>query len=155
VTPDLPYWAYGSNLDPVRFTQRCPGHVELQVAVLDDHREAFAGRSRMWGAGVGTLRAHSGSRVLGVLYRLEAAHWQTLDRIEGHPHFYERIVVEVEGTRAWTYLLPATLPLNPPTGDYLEAVRQGRRARGWDPEVWTAASRRATAASRRATGRRA
>ena len=140
---ELPYWAYGSNVDPVRFGDRCPGHVELRVAGLDGWREAFAGASRMWGAGVGTLREHNGGRVRGVLYQLEPEHWNTLDRIEGHPHFYRRTLIEVEGTRAWTYLLPADLPLNPPTEDYLVAVCQGRTARGWDPSVWMAAARRA------------
>lgn len=136
---DLPYFAYGSNLDPVRFAERCPDHTDLGTAWLAGHRAAFAGRSTLWGGGVGTVRRSLGHSVPGTLYALGPQHWATLDRIEGHPHFYKRVRVTVSGQLAWTYLLPEDLPEHPPTPDYLAAVIAGRSARRWNPDDWLAA----------------
>ena len=133
---DLPYFAYGSNVDPARFTTRCPDHVELGTAWLPGWRVAIAGASRMWGAGVGTLRRRPGALVPGVLYQLSPEHWQTLDRIEGHPGFYRRVRIALGQQRAWTYLLPDHTPENPPTTDYHDAVVTARSARRWDPGPW-------------------
>ncbi len=143
--PDaLPYFAYGSNMDPERFAERCPGHVELGPAWLPGHRAAFAGASRMWGGGVGTLHRHLGRPVPGILYQLTPSHWETLDRIEGHPHFYRRSRISVDGQLAWTYLLPEETRQNPPHPDYLAAVTAARSARGLPSEDWLAAEKRAS-----------
>ncbi len=141
---DLPYFAYGSNLDPRRFAERCPDHTELGPAWLTAHRVAFAGQSRMWGGGVGTVRRAPGQSVPGVLYQLRAEHWHTLDRIEGHPHFYQRVRVTIGDRLAWTYTLPEQAGETPPTAEYLEAVLAGRSARGWDREDWLAAAKHAS-----------
>ncbi len=140
---DLPYFAYGSNVDPIRFEQRCPAHKELGTPWLRGWCFAFAGRSRMWRGGVGTLHPQPGSAVQGVLYRLTRAHWDTLDRIEGHPDFYRRVQVTVEDQLSWTYLLPEDTPEEPPTPEYLAAVTSARLVRGWDPSPWRAAATRA------------
>ncbi len=140
---DLPYFAYGSNLDPTRFAERCPGHHDLGPAELPGHRVAFAGRSRLWGGGVGTVRRLAGALVPGILYALTSRHWETLDRIEGHPGFYRRVRIQLSSQQAWTYLLPEDLPERPPTPDYLAAVIAGRRARGWDPADWYTAAEHA------------
>lgn len=55
-------------------------------------------------------RAGEGFRVEGELYRIPVAGWKTLDRLEGHPHFYRRRIETFElgggGTvAAWVYFL--------------------------------------------------
>lgn len=47
------------------------------------------------------------SVVLGEVYEVTPAELESIDRLEGHPHFYERMrIVLADGTRAETYLLP-------------------------------------------------
>jgi gamma-glutamylcyclotransferase (GGCT)/AIG2-like uncharacterized protein YtfP len=143
VIRDRLYFAYGSNVDPNRFSQRCPGHREIGPAHLTHWRVAFAGRSRLWGGGVGTLRPEPKGSVPGILYRLKPVHWRTLDRIEGHPGFYKRVQITVDSRTVWTYLLDPELPENAPTAQYLQAVVDARSARGWDPADWMAANKHA------------
>ncbi len=46
--------------------------------------------------------------VAGEIYAVGEATLQRLDRLEGHPHFYTRTIIQLEdGTQVQTYLLPS------------------------------------------------
>ncbi len=46
------------------------------------------------------------SRVYGEVYRVDEPTLHTLDLIEGHPSFYERVKVKTPWKNTWVYLLP-------------------------------------------------
>ena len=72
---------------------------------------AFGGFSHRWGGAVATVVRAPGARVEGLLYRLDDADLRALDRFEGHPFAYERVlkvVVDENGRqrRAQVYIQP-------------------------------------------------
>jgi gamma-glutamylaminecyclotransferase len=51
-----------------------------------------------------------GQRVGGEIYRMDSEGWRYVDRLEGHPHFYCRRLIRVEGEdgasyEAWCYFV--------------------------------------------------
>jgi gamma-glutamylcyclotransferase len=89
------YFAYGSNLDEAQMRARCPGAQCVGTAVLPDHALVFDGHSRLWGGAVANVVPAASARVHGLVYRLEHADLVALDRYEGHPHSYTRVVKAV------------------------------------------------------------
>ena len=94
----------------------------------------FGGPSRLRGGGVATLRRGEGA-VRAVVWEL--ANLEVLDRLEGHPHFYER--------QAWPaghiYLLREGVSPLRPSVEYLDIVCGAHRSRGWDVSAWESAAR--------------
>lgn len=80
-----------------------------------------------------TLRRGEGS-VRAVVW--EVADLDVLDRLEGHPHFYER--------QSWPgghiYLLREGVSPLQPSVEYLDIVCRAHRSRGWDVSGWEAAA---------------
>jgi hypothetical protein len=78
------YFAYGSNLDPVQFAARCPGHRVLGNARLPDHRLCFPRRSPIRGCAVASIEPMPGDAVWGVLFALCAPDVTALHAAEGY-----------------------------------------------------------------------
>jgi len=78
-TLPLPYFAYGSNMDPAQMRVRCPGARIVGTATLGDHRWIINS------AGYATVIPSPGHTVYGVLWELTPAHLATLDDYEGLP----------------------------------------------------------------------
>jgi cation transport regulator ChaC len=129
----LPYFAYGSNLDADQMRARCPDAEPLGRAMLGGYRIAFAGSSQRWhGGAVATLLPARGSNVSGVLYKLSAESFATLDRFEGHPDVYVRVRVRVSDERgrrrhALAYCLPLLDEAMPATKYLWKIVRAYER----------------------------
>lgn len=104
------YFAYGSNLDPRRMLERCPGATGRRAATLPDHALVFDKVAlENEGTAYANVEPASGSRVEGALYALTSADLRALDQVEGHPYHYSRRllrVLEADGTPepAWVYL---------------------------------------------------
>lgn len=66
--------------------------------------------------------------VVGEVYRVDADLLATLDRLEGHPHFYERRPIPLaDGSESLAYLLPRTDAAGYPRipgGDWLIGSRE-------------------------------
>jgi gamma-glutamylcyclotransferase (GGCT)/AIG2-like uncharacterized protein YtfP len=137
------YFAYGSNLDPVQFAHRCPGHVVVGLAELRDHQVVFPVPSTGWGGGVASVAVAHGQSVWGVLFEVTEADLRTLDRYEGFrgpghdSNLYDRETVSVQLVRpddgsfarrlnALTYIARPVKP-TPPSRAYLEAIVRGAR----------------------------
>jgi len=131
------YFAYGSNLDPVQWAERCPTSPFLAVAYLDDHRLHFPRRSPVRQCAVASIEPYAGEAVWGVLYRMSANDFASLDRREGHvpdrhpdESRYRRMSVSVARTDgvtigALTYVaVPAPDP-GLPSADYLRHLIAG------------------------------
>lgn len=106
---ELIYFAYGSNLHPLRLRRRVPSSRPLGTAVLPDHALRFDKRSVSDGSGKCRIAAQTGSRVHGVLFSLRADERPNLDAAEslGVGYFLEHIQVltaQGEPVRAFTYV---------------------------------------------------
>lgn len=140
------YFAYGSNLDDVQMRTRCASARALGRAVLPNHALTFGGFSHRWNGAVASVVRARGARVEGLLYSLDVADVQTLDRFEGHPFAYERVVREVideqsRRRRVATYVQPedGLEPWSPPRG-YFEAIRRAYDRLGFDTAPLVAAA---------------
>ncbi len=105
------YFAYGSNLDDEQMRARCAGARVVGRAVLPNHALAFGGFSHRWGGAVASVVRAKGASVEGLLYELGDVDLRALDRFEGHPFAYERVVrlvLDEHGRRrrVTTYLQP-------------------------------------------------
>jgi gamma-glutamylcyclotransferase (GGCT)/AIG2-like uncharacterized protein YtfP len=137
------YFAYGSNLDPVQMTSRCPSHKIVGLAELKDHRLVFPLYSQRWGGGVASVHPAHGASVWGMLYDLDDADLATLDGFEGfrsagdQHNIYDRDARVVELARADDDSFPRRVraaiyvarPANPsrPSPRYLDAIVRGAR----------------------------
>ncbi len=138
------YFAYGSNLDEGQLRGRCPGARFQGVARLPDHALGFAGRSARRNGAVATVVRAPGQEVRGVLWRLTLDDCAGLDRREGHPDVYERVVRPVrdgEGREraAAVYVRDAERGAVP-SCEYLAQIERAYARFGFDPSpLWTAA----------------
>lgn len=79
----MKYFAYGSNLDLVQMTQRCPAAKLVGPAHLANHRICFPRRSPVRGCAVASVEPHKGAIVWGVIYELDDDDLRRLDEREG------------------------------------------------------------------------
>ena len=59
-----------------------------------------------WFPGLIEAPSKAQNKVLGEVYLIDEATLAVLDRIEGHPNFYERKKIETPWKKAWAYMLP-------------------------------------------------
>lgn len=85
------YFAYGSNLNLRQMRSRCPSAVAVRRATLHGYALAFGGYSYVWRGAVASIKPVFGGRVEGLLYRLDPADFERLDRFEGCPTSYVRL----------------------------------------------------------------
>lgn len=120
---DLPYFAYGSNLNRRDMRTRCPGARPDVAARLHGWRLTFRG--------VADIEPAEGRAVLGALWWLGHADVCSLDAYEGAPTHYCQRIVEVEtdeGPReAMTYVMPGDSYLGLPSSWYLGRIEAGYR----------------------------
>jgi len=118
MTQNPPYFAYGSNLLPVRLTRRVASAQLIGVGHMTGRRLAFHKRG-----GDGSAKcdapptAGSGQRVHGALYALDDLGWEELDRFEGVGRGYVRQEVQVE---TGSGVIPAVAYIAQP--EYVDAV---------------------------------
>ncbi len=105
------YFAYGSNLDDAQMRERCANARVLGRATLPNYALVFGGFSHRWGGAVASVVRAKGACVEGLLYELGNVDLRELDRFEGHPFAYERVIRWVRDEsggrrRVMTYLQP-------------------------------------------------
>lgn len=134
------YFAYGSNLDDDQMCVRCKGARPVLRAVLPNYALTFGGFSHRWGGAVASVVRAKGARVEGLLYELGDVDLRVLDRFEGHPFAYERIirvVLDEHGRRrrVITYAQPEDgfEPWAPPQ-DYFGVLWRAYGRLGFDVE---------------------
>lgn len=129
---DIPYAAYGSNLDPVRMRARCFGAEVIGPAMLPGWKL----RLRRYAS----IVEAPGQQVPVGLWRINAAHLASLDRAEGVAlGAYRRLRVALEGGgEAWVYVEALNRP-GPPSAAYVAHLRQGYGAFGLSDSVLAAA----------------
>ena len=140
-----PYFAYGSNLEPVQMAERCPGHRVIGRAVLRDHGIRFRGYGRDWKGAVATVVPDPGHDVHGVVFTLTADDYRALDGYEGYDgpgaesSLYDRVParVELEGGGAIdveTYVMRPRAE-GSPSAKYRDALVKGMSHHGLPAEA--------------------
>jgi len=140
----LPYFAYGSNLEPRQMTKRCPGHVVLGPARLDGYGLRFRGYNSRWGGAVATVERAREERTWGVAFTLTSEDFRALDDYEGYRgpqdpgNFYRRVLVNVHlGDGSTLELVTYAMRPEPegrPSRRYRDAIVTGARWHALPPE---------------------
>lgn len=135
------YFAFGSNLHPPQMSQRCPGSLVVEPAILVGYRIAFCGMSQRWKGGVATILPRTGNdmanvEVPGLLYRLTELDVSCLNEFEGVPKVYRHLSVEVRGEDgrthgAFTYQ-KLEEEMAPPSMPYFHQIWSAYKAFGFD-----------------------
>lgn len=124
----MKYFAYGMNTNLTEMAQRCPGARSLGAAQALNHQFEF----KMFATVVPTLGVHTE----GVLWDITDNCEQALDRLEGHPTFYDKkyVLVKHNGSivRAMTYLMYPEEQLSYPSESYIRMLEEGYTAHGLD-----------------------
>lgn len=126
------YFAYASNINKKQMQERCPESKPRFVATLPNYKLVFVGWSRQWRGGVATVKPFKGEKVLGAIYEVSEKDLGRLDRFEGYPDSYRRIIVRVFGADAnpiecITYVKAGQLEETRPSKEYLAVIQQGYR----------------------------
>lgn len=90
------YFAYGSNLNETQMKERCPDSRIIGRAVLKRYRIGFTIGSLIWKGGCADIIKSENDEVWGLIYEVSESDLKNLDKIEGSPYFYRRIVVHVK-----------------------------------------------------------
>lgn len=88
------YWAYGSNLSHDWMKFRCPGAKPVKALYMPNAALVFRRTADV------VLR-EGAPDVPGGLWEIRAEHQRRLDRVEGHPNFYERKTFKIGKAGVW------------------------------------------------------
>jgi hypothetical protein len=91
------YFAYGANMDPRHMHDRVPGARVLGPARLAGFRLVFRVYSTEWEGGAANLELAEDDHVWGVLWDVPDEEARGLDAFQGHPTFFRREDIVVEG----------------------------------------------------------
>jgi len=120
------YFGYGMNTNLAGMRRRCPEATSLGHALLRDWRFRFAYHADVVPA--------QGALVHGVLWKITPECLRSLDRLEGYPHYYDRVVVPVEHrgrtVQALVYTMQPGNPDGHPGQHYWDSLVQGYREHG-------------------------
>jgi gamma-glutamylcyclotransferase (GGCT)/AIG2-like uncharacterized protein YtfP len=134
------YFAYGSNMDPEQMSQRVVGARALGPARLDGFSLTFSVYSNKWEGGAANIELEPEGHVWGVLWEVPDEHAERLDAYEGHPVFYRREEVSVDGPDGTVVAMTYRIAHQEgtyirPTDQYLQRMRTGIRRHGIPPEA--------------------
>ena len=134
------YFAYGSNMDPLHMSKRVPAAVAIGPGRLEGFRLAFNVYSTEFDSGAANLELDERAHVWGVLWEVPEEELQGLDAFQGHPTFFRREDVVVEGPQgpviAWTFRVAHQgKSYVRPTDEYLNRIRSAIRVHGLPPEA--------------------
>ncbi len=120
------YFAYASNLSKEYMKSRCAEAIPLKKVYLKDYKLVFNE--------LADIIQNEGSTVLGALYLISKQERIDLDRLEGYPDLYTRIIIEVEddkGNRydAFAYIM-VDKKLEAPPEHYYQILKKGYE--DWD-----------------------
>lgn len=120
------YFAYASNLSKEYMMERCPNATAVKKVALKNYKLVFNE--------LADIIQHEEDHVLGALYVISKQDLEELDRLEGYPDLYDRIVVEVEDEDGGKYDVYAysmvEKNLESPPEHYYKILLEGYR--DWD-----------------------
>ena len=135
------YLAYGSNLNLRQMARRCPHAELLGYTYLEDTRLIYRGSLSGYYL---SIEAAKGSRTPCGVFRITPQDERSLDRYEGYPELYGKVVYRglslyaMDGTRrpgtieAMAYQLPVSAPAGLPIPYYIRICTEGYQDFGFD-----------------------
>nr|DAH06868.1 MAG TPA: hypothetical protein [Caudoviricetes sp.] len=136
------YLAYGSNLNTVQMSLRCPTARVMGTAILEDYELVFKGSKT--GAYL-TVEQKQGSKVPVAVWSVGDSDEQALDYYEGYPKFYykKEMTVTFTGIKsnkkrtrtAFMYIMHEDRPVGVPTFKYVQTCLDGYRIFNFDIAV--------------------
>lgn len=123
------YFAYASNLSKDYMSSRCPYAIPIKKVFLKNYRLVFNQ--------LADIIQNDNEDVLGALYVISKQELILLDKLEGYPDLYTRIVVEVEDENgnkydAFAYTM-VDKKLEAPPEHYYNILLQGYE--DWDLSI--------------------
>ena len=104
------YFAYGSNMNPVRVQKRMMAYSKCESGILSNYKLAFNKRSvKYLGAAAANVMHSVGEEVQGVVYHLkDESQILAMDPFEGYPQRYNRLLVPIKTVtdllQVWVYI---------------------------------------------------
>lgn len=89
------YFAYASNLSKEYMESRCPDATPIKKVVLKNYKLTFNQ--------LADIIQNEDEGVLGALYVISKQDLEELDKLEGYPDLYDRIIIEVEDEKGNKY----------------------------------------------------
>ena len=124
------YFAYGMNTNVAEMTNRCPNAVSLGRCVLPNFELRFRYHA--------DIDLVPGSAMEGVLWKITPECERALDRLEGYPHYYNKInVVLDDGSVAMAYIMNSKGLEEAPSTGYEDCLIEGYTANGLDVDKLT------------------
>jgi len=122
----MKYFSYGMNTNLASMAMRCPKAQSLGAAVLSHYEFEFKSFA--------TVSPKMDSETYGVLWEITPECERALDRLEGYPMYYGKIIVWVnhngEMVPCMTYLMYPEEELNYPGDSYVTMLEEGYTAHG-------------------------
>ena len=121
------YVAYGSNLNKVQMSYRCPMAKLYGIGVIQDHELQFKGYSQ---SAYATIAPKKGGEVPVAVWEIQPSDERALDRYEGYPsHYFKRTATvrlnSGEKVRAMVYIMNLKMRFGLPSQRYYQVVHQG------------------------------
>ena len=122
----MKYFSYGMNTNLGSMAMRCPKAKSLGAAVLPHYQFEFKSFA--------TVSPKMGHKVEGVLWEITDQCERSLDRLEGYPIYYGKIIVWVEHegelVPCMTYLMYPEEEYNYPSQSYVDMLTEGYTSHG-------------------------
>lgn len=139
------YAAYGTNLDPVRMSDRCPHSPLHTTGWLQGWRLTFGGEEHGWDGALATIVPDQFEQVFVAVYDVTPEDESGLDQWEAaDTGLYRKMRVRIAGLNgdvvAWVYVLDA-YEGGLPSASYLGVLAEAAEAAG-APDDYVAALRR-------------
>jgi gamma-glutamylcyclotransferase (GGCT)/AIG2-like uncharacterized protein YtfP len=123
------YFSYGMNTNVSSMAMRCPLAVSLGSVALPHYKFEFKSFA--------TVTPQIAAETYGVLWEITENCEKSLDRLEGYPSYYNKIIVMVwykgEYVPAMTYLMYPEEELNYPSDSYIRMLEEGYNEHGISP----------------------
>lgn len=126
------YFAYGSNMSQRRMRERVGDFLDPNPAELYDYKLVFNKKADSGNHTYANVKKSPDSITYGVLYQITERELNILDRYEGYPNHYNRVLKDVflkDGTqvKAWVYIArKEKLYDGFPTSQYLDYLLEGK-----------------------------
>jgi gamma-glutamylcyclotransferase (GGCT)/AIG2-like uncharacterized protein YtfP len=129
------YIAYGSNLNLLQMSIRCPTAKVVGKSEIRDYELLF----RSGQSAVATVEPLHGGHVPILLWDLKGKDLLALDHYEGYPQLYrkEMFDVELNGTKtpALVYVMNEGHPFGQPSEYYFNTIMEGYKSAGFNPHI--------------------
>ncbi len=131
------YLAYGSNLNVPQMAIRCPDAIIVASVMVEGYELLFRGGGSR--SAVATIEPAANKRVPALIWAISESDEEALDYYEGYPRLYRKeiLTVDIDGrpTEVMAYVMNEGYALGEPSSYYLDVIREGYNAAGFDDNI--------------------